>query len=92
MNNDLVNACFELLGGVFIFLNVRRLYYDKTIRGVSVITMSFFTVWSYWSLYYYLSLGQVLSFLSAILFMIFSTVWIVMVVYYYKKRKRGTKL
>ncbi len=91
MNNDLINGCFELFGGILLLLNVRRLYHDKNVRGVSVVTMSFFTLWGYWNLYYYPSLNQPLSLIGGVFLVAVSTVWVGMVAYYYRhSRRKGT--
>lgn len=91
MNNDLINGCFELFGGLLLCLNVYRLYCDKNVRGVSLVTMSFFTAWGYWNLYYYPSLGQILSLIGGVFLVAVSTVWVAMVAYYYwRSRRKGT--
>jgi hypothetical protein len=55
---DLINATFELSGGAFITLSVRKLLRDKQVRGIHWGQVAFFTVWGFWNLPFYGSLGQ----------------------------------
>jgi uncharacterized membrane protein YfcA len=83
--NDLVNSIFELGGGLLITLNCFRLYKDKVVKGVSVATVAFFSLWGYWNIYYYPSLGQTLSFIGGIVIAVANTVWVGMAIYYAKR-------
>jgi hypothetical protein len=73
---DLINAMFELCGGFFILLHCKAVLQDKTVAGVSVLAVIFFTLWGYWNLYYYPSLGQYLSFYAGVFIMIANTMWL----------------
>ena len=55
---DYINGSFEVLAGLFVLLNVRRILRDKTVRGVSILPTAFFTLWGFWNMYYYPYLGQ----------------------------------
>ncbi|HLP97510.1 MAG TPA: hypothetical protein VK149_03595 [Sideroxyarcus sp.] len=59
---DLINGLFEIGGGVFVLNHCRVLYADKQVRGVSLVSVAFFSLWGCWNLYYYPSLNQPLSF------------------------------
>lgn len=63
---DLVNCLFELSGGFFVWLSIRKLLRDRAVRGVSLFMIGFFAAWGLWNLYYYPSLGQILSGIGAI--------------------------
>lgn len=82
MNNDLINAAFEMAGGFFVLLSVRRAYLDKKVAGVSWLHVSFFTFWGAWNLYYYPSLGQYLSFYAGIFLVLVNTIWVSQLIYY----------
>lgn len=61
MTPDAINAFFEGLAGLMVLAHCRALLRDRTVRGVSLIAVAFFTAWGAWNLYYYPSLGQTLS-------------------------------
>ena len=61
MSPDAVNACFELFGGAMLWLNVRRLLLDREVRGISVIPVALYALWSVWGLFYYAGLGHTAS-------------------------------
>jgi len=70
--NDLINGSFELLGGFAICQSIFRVIKDKSVKGVSVPHVAFFSLWGFWNLYYYPTLGQMLSFWRGIMAKIFS--------------------
>lgn len=82
---DKVNGIYELLGGLFIFLHVQRLYRDKSIKGVSVKSFVFFASWGIWNLYYYPHLNQWWSFLGGCHIVFWNIVWIVLALFYRKR-------
>lgn len=82
MTQDLVNGLFELLGGILLWLNVRRILRDKTVTGVSVLPSLFFSLWGFWNLYYYPFLGQMLSFAGGLVLALANTTWVVLVFYF----------
>lgn len=66
MNPDYANGLFELVGAVFCWANVRRLYIDRSIRGVYWPATAFFAAWGVWNLYYYSALDQPASFAAGV--------------------------
>ena len=86
---DHINGLFELVGGIFIWLNVRRIYIDKTLKGVSALPTIFFTSWGFWNLYYYPHLEQWFSFLGGVFIVIANCVWLYFVAYYWRKGKNA---
>jgi len=88
MTNDLINGGFELFGGVLCWINVRRLYRDKEIKGVSWQVQAFFAAWSVWNLWFYPSLGQTASFLGAIFLVLGNGTWVLMAWHYGRKNRR----
>jgi uncharacterized membrane protein YfcA len=85
---DGVNGVFELAGGVFILLNVIRLYRDKKVRGVSPVAIGFFTVWGFWNLAYYPSMSQWASAIGAGGVALVNTVWLGQLIYYSVRERR----
>ncbi len=41
INHDLVNGAFEFIGGLFLILNIAKLYKDKEIKGVIIYPIIF---------------------------------------------------
>jgi len=85
---DNINGAFEMAGGAFVALNVLRLHRDKNVRGVSMVTVAFFTVWGAWNLIYYPALDQWWSALGASSVAIMNTVWLGQIIYYTRKEKK----
>jgi hypothetical protein len=85
--NDAINGMYEFIGGLFILRNCFKLYEDKEVRGVSIVSSAFFCSWGYWNLYYYPNLNQWYSFIGGLLIALASTLWIVMAIYYVKRKE-----
>lgn len=88
---DIINGCFELLAGLFCTINCFRLYKDKKVRGISILSTVFFTSWGFWNLYYYPSLGQTMSFIGGIFIVTTNVVWVSQMIYYTRKEKKALK-
>lgn len=82
MTNDLINGIFELGMACMLSRSVILLYKHKTVKGVSVLSIIWPTLWGFWNLYYYPSLGQRLSFYAGIAVVTINTIWIIMAFYY----------
>lgn len=87
MWEDKINGIFELAGGIFVLLSCRKLYRDKRVRGVSFIHISYFTVWGYWNIHYYINLDQWISLIGSLSVTIVNTVWLGMLLYYIRKER-----
>lgn len=83
MNNDQINSLFELIGSVFLILNIKRIKKDKQVRGVSYVPIAFYTLWGLWNLYYYPSLEQWYSVSAGALLTTINVWWLSL---YYKYR------
>jgi hypothetical protein len=66
MSGDVVNGCFELFGGVLLWINVFQILKDRAFRGVNIVPVAFFAMWGLWNLYYYPSIDQWYSFVGGI--------------------------
>ena len=82
---DLANCLFEALSGAMLWYNVRILIRDKRVKGVSILTIAFFSLWGYWNLYYYPWLNQILSFIGGLIVVSANTTWVILAVYYTRK-------
>lgn len=85
---DNVNGLYEAIGGLMMLLSCYRLYKDKEVKGVSMITAGFFTSWSFWNLYYYPSLGQWASFAGGIIIGLSNALWVGLAIYYTRKARQ----
>lgn len=82
---DFINSAFELFAGFFILGNCRVLYKDKMVRGVSIIAVSFFTLWGVWNVFYYPIIDQWFSFIAGLFVLSANTLWVGMMIYYSNK-------
>ena len=90
---DYVNAIFECGGSLLLLMNIRRLYADKRLAGVSLYPTIWFTVWGGWNLIYYFALGQYASWAAGIGVFVVNCVWVGMAIYYYyqdRSKKKAT--
>jgi len=78
-----------MLGGIFLWLNVLRLYRDKLVRGWDWRVMVFFTVWGFWNLYYYPHLDQWLSFVAGAFIAVTNAVYLALALYYIRKERQS---
>ena len=84
---DLANAIKEVIAGLFCWNNVRLLIRDREVKGISILTIAFFSLWGYWNLYYYPWLDQILSFIGGIVVVSANTTWVILAVYYTRKKR-----
>lgn len=83
---DLINGMYEAGGGFMQLLNVKALYKDKKVIGVSIVPSAFFTSWGIWNLFYYPHLGQWLSFAGGLVLVLVNVAWVCMAIYYARKK------
>lgn len=79
---DLINGLFELFGGLLNWMNVWKIYKDKTLRGVLWYPTLLFAVWGFWNLFYYPHLEQWLSFFGGLVIVAGNSVWVFLAVRY----------
>ena len=84
---DNVNGMYETIGGLFMLANCVKVYKDKQVKGISLMSAAFFCSWGYWNIYYYPSLDQWASTLGAVIMTLFNTVWIGQAIYYTRKNR-----
>ena len=60
-SGDVGNALIETVGGLFIWLSVKKILHDREVKGFSIFPMLFFTSWGIWNLWYYQHVGQWIS-------------------------------
>lgn len=79
---DLINACFEGLAGFFVLISAFKTLKNKSSKGVSYVTLIFFSTWGYWNLFYYPHLEQWYSFTGGIFVTITNTFWVILLIKY----------
>jgi hypothetical protein len=82
IDKDFVNGSFELLAGFFVLNHCRVLRLHKQARGVSLVSVCFFTMWGLWNLYYYPALNQPLSFYGGLFVVAANALYVGMMVSY----------
>lgn len=86
---DFVNGFFEFGGAILLCLNIRRILKDKSIAGVSIFPVLFFTCWGIWNLFYYPSLNQMWSFYGGCGIVTANTIWVSLSIYYSVRGRKG---
>ncbi len=82
MSPDALNACFEAIGAVLVWGNVRALLRDRHVAGVNLSVSAFYIAWGCSNLWYYYQLGHWLSLLGDIGILSANAVWLVLALSY----------
>jgi hypothetical protein len=82
MTPDLINAAFEAGGALLLWLNVRRLWRDKRLSGVSLFPTVWFNLWGLWNLYFYAAVGQKLSWAAGIGVFAVNSAWVLLALWF----------
>lgn len=89
MNPDLINAGFNFIAGFFILNNCRVLLRQKLVRGVSVISVTFYLLWGIWNIFWFQYLDTPWSFYAGLFEMLSNCLWIGLMLYFNFKEKRA---
>jgi uncharacterized membrane protein YfcA len=84
---DLLNACFEAGGSIFILNHARVLLKDKMTKGVSLLSVLFFSCWGIFNMFYYSHLGQNFSWYAGIMVFISNSIYASLIIYFRIKEK-----
>lgn len=80
---DSANAFFELVGALLTWLNVRRLYIDKEVKGIQWEVTLFWLSWGIFNLFFYGPvLGLWFSWAAGALLTLANVAWIILLMYY----------
>jgi len=88
MSPDIINGCFELFGGLLMWLSIRQIIRDKQIVGFSPAPLIFWTAWGLWNLFYYPSLDQWFSFLGGIVVVVSNAIYLVLIWHFSRRAPR----
>lgn len=78
MTPDMINGLFECIGGVLLLANIRRLWRDRRVSGVSVLPVIFWTAWGLWNLFFYPAVGCWWSFSGGVLVAVANASWLIL--------------
>lgn len=94
MTNDTINGAFELLGGLLLLLNTRRLWKDRFTAGVSPWPVVFFASWGLWHLWFYCTVLCPVSLFCGIIPVLANTAWLALYLWCVRedRRYRGRKI
>lgn len=84
---DFINAQFILLACIFGVYNIYIIYKHKDAKGISISSQLFFFVWTVWSLFFYVSLGQWVSCVLEFVLMLTTLTYLCLMVYYIHRNK-----
>ena len=84
MWQDAVSGAFSTLSGFMLWNNVRMLYKHKKVKGMSILTVCFFTTWGFWNLYYFPFLKQWWTFAGGFVILSANVVWVYLSLRYRK--------
>lgn len=88
--NDAINGSIEFIGGLFVWMNILKLWRDRSVKGVYWPTTAFFAAWGYWNCIYYPSLRQWCSFFGGLFIAAGNTVWLALLLFIvWKRHKEG---
>jgi hypothetical protein len=90
MWQDVINGMFESFGGFFILFSCIKLFKQKKVRGVSLVHISYFTLWGFWNPYYYSHLQQWTSLFGGSFVVVVNLLWLILLFYYIRKEKNET--
>lgn len=88
MSADLINAAFEAFSALMVADHCRILLRDRTVRGVSLLAVAFFTAWGGRNLYYYPALGQSLSGACALLVLLANATYLTLALRFRNAERR----
>lgn len=88
LSPDNINGIYEALGGVMLWRNVYQLYKDKQVKGISILSTSFFASWGAWNLFYYKHLNQPFSWYGGMVIVSANVVWVSQMLFYSRRNKQ----
>jgi hypothetical protein len=77
---DLINGVFVFGGAGYAWANAYKIHKDKQVKGIFISSTIFFTLWSFWSTFYYYSLTQWFSLYCNLFMAVADIVWVVMAI------------
>lgn len=88
----LLNAAFEAVGSIVIWLNVVRIRCDRTVKGSDWRVTAFYSAWGVSNLFYYPAVGDIYSAFACSGIALGNITWVVHALYYMRKRNQLLEL
>jgi uncharacterized membrane protein YfcA len=87
---DAANAFFEGGGSLFVLNHVRVLLKQRQVRGVSLLSIGFFTLWGVFNIFYYRHLGQSFSWYAGIAVLIANLIYVSLAIYFKRQESQNS--
>lgn len=85
---DKVNGGFVCVAALFYALNLFKLIKDKEIKGISKVSIAFFSIWNIWTLFFFIAVSKYWWTISAyVAVAILNIAYIVLMVKYGREKK-----
>tara|TARA_Y100000356_G_C11247594_1_gene284937 strand:- start:768 stop:1034 length:267 start_codon:yes stop_codon:yes gene_type:complete len=55
---DKINSAFIFVASIFYFLNLITLIKDKDVKGISKLSILFFSIWNIWTLFFFIQVSE----------------------------------
>jgi len=84
---DQINSGFIFVAGIFYVLNLLKLIKDKDIKGISKLSIVFFSIWNIWTLFFFLMVTEFWWTIGAyIIVTVLNVVYIILMIKYGRKK------
>lgn len=83
---DVINASFELAGAALRFIDVKKLWSHRELRGIHWGSTMFFTGWGVWNLIFFPAISFWFSLVAGFILFSMNTAWVSMAIAFYKKQ------
>ena len=78
-------AVFASISGMMLFLNIHQAVKDRDIRGVSLVTLWFFTTYAAWMVFYFWYLDQTWVIIPAVINFIANAGYLILAIIYKRR-------
>jgi|TARA_R110000824_G_scaffold66566_1_gene172669 FtsH-binding integral membrane protein len=83
---DQINSAFVLTAAFFYVLNLFKLIKDKEVKGISKISIGFFSLWNVWTLFFFIKISEYWWTIGAyVLVAILNVIYITLMIKYNNK-------
>tara|TARA_R100000329_G_scaffold77133_1_gene66308 strand:- start:32 stop:307 length:276 start_codon:yes stop_codon:yes gene_type:complete len=84
---DQINSGFIFVAGIFYVLNLLKLIKDKDVKGISKLSIVFFSIWNIWTLFFFLMVTEFWWTIGAyIIVTVLNVVYIILMIKYGRKK------
>jgi hypothetical protein len=83
--SDIVNGIFELGMACMLAPSVRRLWIDRCVKGWSINSVIWPTLWGFYNLYFYPHNGLYCSFLGGLAVVLVNSTWVGLALYFKRR-------